>query len=223
MTVENMQFGTLLKHYRAAAALSQGALAAQAGLSQDAISALESGRRGRPRLETARRLCDALGAGGGRPRAVAGRCASRGSRWLRRDVTTTIHPAPWSLSTPSRGVSSSPARDRHAHPAPSAGRPDWAGARGDPRDAVGAADGSANARGTRGRGQDAARPSCGRGSGWRICRWSCVRSPGVAQRPVSGQPGHRHGPGCLGLGGAAAAGGAADRRSAVQAPVTCAG
>ena len=60
MTVERAQFGTLLKHYRVAAALSQEALADQAGLSLDAISALESGRRGGPRLETARRLCDAL-------------------------------------------------------------------------------------------------------------------------------------------------------------------
>ena len=61
MTMEHPPFGTVLKHYRTAAVLSQGALAEQAGLSLDAISALEAGRRGGPRLETARRLADALG------------------------------------------------------------------------------------------------------------------------------------------------------------------
>jgi len=44
MTMEHAQFSAVLKHYRAAAALSQEALAQQASLSLDAISALESGR-----------------------------------------------------------------------------------------------------------------------------------------------------------------------------------
>ena len=64
MTREHTQFGAVLKRYRAAAALPQRALAEQAGLSLDAISALESGRRSGPRLDTARRLADALGLGG---------------------------------------------------------------------------------------------------------------------------------------------------------------
>jgi predicted ATPase/transcriptional regulator with XRE-family HTH domain len=58
---ERAPFGRLLKHHREAMALSQQALAEQAGLSLDAISALESGRRGGPRLESARRLAEALG------------------------------------------------------------------------------------------------------------------------------------------------------------------
>src|SRR3569623_1204884 len=64
MTIERAQFGTLLNHYRATAALSQEALADRAGLSLDAFSAREAGRRSGPRLETARRLCDALGLAG---------------------------------------------------------------------------------------------------------------------------------------------------------------
>ena len=59
--MEHPPFGALLKRYRAAAALPQRVLAEQAGLSLDAISALETGRRGCPRLDTARRLADALG------------------------------------------------------------------------------------------------------------------------------------------------------------------
>jgi transcriptional regulator with XRE-family HTH domain len=60
MTGDRAPFGTLLKHYRTGAALSQQALAERAGLSVDAISALEAGRRGGVRLETARRLAEAL-------------------------------------------------------------------------------------------------------------------------------------------------------------------
>jgi predicted ATPase/DNA-binding XRE family transcriptional regulator len=60
MTIERARFGTLLKQYREAAALSQDALAERAGLSLDAISALEAGRSKAPRLETARRLAAAL-------------------------------------------------------------------------------------------------------------------------------------------------------------------
>jgi hypothetical protein len=45
MTTQRAPFGTLLKHYRVAGALSQGALAAQAGLSLDAISALNNSHR----------------------------------------------------------------------------------------------------------------------------------------------------------------------------------
>jgi class 3 adenylate cyclase/transcriptional regulator with XRE-family HTH domain len=54
-------FGELLRRHREAAALSQERLAERAGLSTDAISALERGKRGAPRLETAGLLADALG------------------------------------------------------------------------------------------------------------------------------------------------------------------
>jgi tetratricopeptide (TPR) repeat protein/transcriptional regulator with XRE-family HTH domain len=52
-------FGALLRHYRTAAGLSQEDLAAKAGLSTDAISAHERGRR-RPYRHTVQRLADAL-------------------------------------------------------------------------------------------------------------------------------------------------------------------
>ncbi len=55
------RFGTLLRQYRVAAALSQEALAEQAGLSVRAISDLERGVKTRPYLETVRLLTDALG------------------------------------------------------------------------------------------------------------------------------------------------------------------
>ena len=54
-------FGTLLRQYRVAAALSQEALAEQAGLSTRAISDLERGVKTRPHLETVRLLADVLG------------------------------------------------------------------------------------------------------------------------------------------------------------------
>src|SRR5262245_41618775 len=54
-------FGALLRRHRVAAALSQEALAARAGLSTRAVSDLERGVKARPHLETVRRLADALG------------------------------------------------------------------------------------------------------------------------------------------------------------------
>jgi len=53
-------FGTLLQRYRAAAGLTQEALAARAQLSSDAIAALERGRRRTPRVATAHLLAAAL-------------------------------------------------------------------------------------------------------------------------------------------------------------------
>ena len=110
MTMERAQFGTLLKHYREAAALSQEALADRAGLSLDAISALESGRRGRPRLETARRLAMRsvsrvktvrmfLAAARPREQMVSATTAGRASpAYLSRRTTspsaTGVHPLP---------------------------------------------------------------------------------------------------------------------------------
>lgn len=54
-------FGGLLRRLRLAAGLSQQVLAEKAGLSVDAVAALESGRRRTPRADTLRRLIDALG------------------------------------------------------------------------------------------------------------------------------------------------------------------
>ena len=54
------QFGSLLRHHRLAAGLSQAELAERAGLSPDGIGALESGRRATPRPYTVRALADAL-------------------------------------------------------------------------------------------------------------------------------------------------------------------
>lgn len=53
-------FGALLKHYRAAALLTQEQLAARAQLSSDTIRALERGRRHLPRPDSVRLLADAL-------------------------------------------------------------------------------------------------------------------------------------------------------------------
>ena len=53
-------FADLLRHHRVAAALSQEALAEQAGLSVRAISDLERGVKSQPYLETVRLLADAL-------------------------------------------------------------------------------------------------------------------------------------------------------------------
>ncbi len=54
-------FGALVRRYRLAAALSQEALAERAGLSADAISVIERGKRGPPRLETVGLLAVGLG------------------------------------------------------------------------------------------------------------------------------------------------------------------
>jgi transcriptional regulator with XRE-family HTH domain len=54
-------FGTLLRRYRERAALSQERLAEQAGLSEDAVSILERGKRSSPRPDTVALLAKALG------------------------------------------------------------------------------------------------------------------------------------------------------------------
>ena len=54
------EFGALLRRARIAAGMSQEALAETAGLSSDAVAALERGRRRRPRLATVSALADAL-------------------------------------------------------------------------------------------------------------------------------------------------------------------
>jgi predicted ATPase/transcriptional regulator with XRE-family HTH domain/Tfp pilus assembly protein PilF len=55
------RFGERLRRYREAAGYSQEALAERAGLSANAISALERGERKRPYPDTLRRLAEALG------------------------------------------------------------------------------------------------------------------------------------------------------------------
>ncbi|MGH3308090.1 MAG: helix-turn-helix domain-containing protein, partial [Nocardioides sp.] len=62
MAVEGQGFGSLLRALREAAGLSQEELAARAGLSSHAVSALERGARTRPYPHTIRSLADALDA-----------------------------------------------------------------------------------------------------------------------------------------------------------------
>ncbi len=57
---EEAAFGTLLRHFRTAAALSQEALAQRARMSAEAISALERGARSSPYRETVSMLANAL-------------------------------------------------------------------------------------------------------------------------------------------------------------------
>ena len=62
-TTPQGRFGTLLKRYRIAAGLAQEALAERAGLSAEAVSALERGWRRTPYRDTVRTLADAVAAG----------------------------------------------------------------------------------------------------------------------------------------------------------------
>jgi len=61
MAGQQVRFGEQLRRHRETAALSQEELAERAGLSANAISALERGERKRPYPDTLRRLGDALG------------------------------------------------------------------------------------------------------------------------------------------------------------------
>lgn len=61
MNVRTSAFGTVLRHFREAAGLSQELLAERAELSLRGISDLERGVRTTPRLETVRMLADGLG------------------------------------------------------------------------------------------------------------------------------------------------------------------
>src|SRR5690242_17581756 len=71
-TLSTPSFGDLLRQYRLTAALSQEALAERAGISVDAVRALERGRRAAPRPDTAARLIAALGLeGAGRAEFLA--------------------------------------------------------------------------------------------------------------------------------------------------------
>src|SRR5262249_52893767 len=70
-------FGTLLRQWRTAAGLTQEQLAERAGISADAVAALERGRRRAPQRGTLARLADALGIEANE-RAVLERAAARG-------------------------------------------------------------------------------------------------------------------------------------------------
>lgn len=61
LTRAQVPFGVLLLHYRAAAHLTQEQLALYAGLSVDAIAALERGKWHTPRGATVELLAEALG------------------------------------------------------------------------------------------------------------------------------------------------------------------
>src|ERR687898_475037 len=60
-TPRNIPFGVRLRRLREAAGLTQEELAAKAGLTAKAVSALERGERRRPYPHTVRSLADALG------------------------------------------------------------------------------------------------------------------------------------------------------------------
>ncbi|MPY81348.1 MAG: helix-turn-helix domain-containing protein, partial [Actinophytocola sp.] len=60
---QHSAFGDLLRRHRLVAGLSQQALAERAGISVDAVAALERGRRRSPRAFTVRVLADTLGLG----------------------------------------------------------------------------------------------------------------------------------------------------------------
>jgi len=87
-TGDKQTFGALLRHYRRASGLSQEALAERAGLTAQAISALERGMRQAPYRDTVRMLCDALDL------ATTERVAFEASVARRRGPATTLAPNP---------------------------------------------------------------------------------------------------------------------------------
>ncbi len=90
-----VEFGGLLRRLRLAEGFSQEALAERAGLSVDAVAALERGRRQRPRPVTVRLLADALSLD--EPHRLVLIEASTAARALSPEVTpntATVLPAP---------------------------------------------------------------------------------------------------------------------------------
>jgi predicted ATPase/DNA-binding XRE family transcriptional regulator len=89
-------FGLLLREFRVAAGLSQEALAQRAGLSVDAVAALERGRRTRPRAFTVGVLADALGLSGSERARLASAAVGppdATARVLSRAVASETDPA----------------------------------------------------------------------------------------------------------------------------------
>jgi tetratricopeptide (TPR) repeat protein/transcriptional regulator with XRE-family HTH domain len=88
--------GALLRRHRAAAGLTQAALAEKAGLSEQAVSMLERGSRRRPRIETIRALGTALGLDGAAVDALS--VAARATR--RAQPATVVVPADPAVEVP---------------------------------------------------------------------------------------------------------------------------
>ena len=86
MGTEEAQFGTVLRRQRLSAGLSQEALAERAGLSADALSALERGKRRAPYAKTLRALVDALGLN--QEDQLAFEASARSARRPRRPLRT---------------------------------------------------------------------------------------------------------------------------------------
>src|SRR5438270_3218004 len=103
---EPTTFGTLVRHYRQAAVLSQAALAERAGLSTDAISVIERGKRGVPRPDTVARLAQALDlCPEERSALIAAAAAAVGppaDSWAERAQaeTPTLAPSGWATPLP---------------------------------------------------------------------------------------------------------------------------
>src|SRR3712207_1320371 len=97
-------FGSLLKQFRVRRGLSQEALAEGAGVSVEAISALERGARRAPYRDTVDRLAAALGLGA-TDRALFHAAVNR-----RRRLPQTALPAPVPSSAPALPSSSEPRR-----------------------------------------------------------------------------------------------------------------
>ncbi len=91
-------FGTRLRRLREAAGLTQEELAGRAGLTPNAISDLERGKRRRPYPHTVRSLADALGLPGGERAAlvaaVPGRGGKAGSGATVLEPTLPVPPTP---------------------------------------------------------------------------------------------------------------------------------
>jgi predicted ATPase/transcriptional regulator with XRE-family HTH domain len=88
------RFGDLLRRYREAAGCSQEALAERAGLSKNAIGALERGERRHPHPDTIRRLAAALDLGQAeRERLVAAARTTRGAHGSAPGALRTTGPA----------------------------------------------------------------------------------------------------------------------------------
>src|SRR5919205_2772492 len=92
-------FGALVRQYRQAAMVSQAALAARAGLSTDAISVIERGKRGVPRPDTVGRLAQALDLCPEERSALIAAAAPAagppGGSWAERPQAETSAPPGW--------------------------------------------------------------------------------------------------------------------------------
>src|SRR5579875_1574265 len=105
-TPERPAFGTLLKHYRLAAGLSQEQLAERAGLSADAISALERAIRRAPYRETVQRVAAALGLAR-EDAALLHAAVARGRRGA-GTLSAPAHPGPPSRPQPASRLPAPP-------------------------------------------------------------------------------------------------------------------